>query len=222
MFSRPKSELVKAASELLGVRKELVEEAILRCVREREVVLEGEGEEEPRVYLRWLHEAEKETANSLLRISLGKGLFHLGPWAVERWDEKGDHVLELNHGQKEILRWAFRVPILAVTGGPGTGKTTAMRALLDLAEEEGKTALLAAPTGRAAKRLSEATGREAKTIHRLLEFQPNQKKFLRNRNRPLQGDLILVDEASMVDLPLMSHLASGHTHWLESHPGRRC
>lgn len=203
----PKSELVKAASELLGVRKELVEEAILRCVREREVVLEGEGEEEPRVYLRWLHEAEKETANSLLRISLGKGLFHLGPWAVERWDEKGDHALELNHGQKEILRWAFRVPILAVTGGPGTGKTTAMRALLDLAEEEGKTALLAAPTGRAAKRLSEATGREAKTIHRLLEFQPNQKKFLRNRNRPLQGDLILVDEASMVDLPLMSHLA---------------
>lgn len=203
----PKSELVKAACDLLGVRREVVEEAIARCIKEKEIVMEDEGDEDPKVYLKWLYEAEKETAESLLRISLGKGVSPETSKAVDKEVGRCYGGFEVNEGQREILSWAFKVPILVVTGGPGTGKTTAMKALIHLAEEKGKGVLLAAPTGRAAKRLSEATGREAKTIHRLLEFQPTQRRFLRNRNRPLQGDLILVDEASMVDLPLMSHLA---------------
>ena len=94
-----------------------------------------------------------------------------------------------------------------LTGGSGTGKTTSLRTVLQLCEAAGRKALLAAPTGRAAKRLSEATGREAKTIHRLLEFQPSEGiAFKRNEESPLEADLLVVDEASMLDLILMNHL----------------
>ena len=95
---------------------------------------------------------------------------------------------------------------LVITGGPGTGKTTIIKAVVDIFEKWGRGVLLAAPTGRAAKRISEATGREAKTIHRTLEFNPKQGSFRRNERRPLDGDALIIDEFSMVDLPLMYSL----------------
>jgi exodeoxyribonuclease V alpha subunit len=94
-----------------------------------------------------------------------------------------------------------------LTGGPGTGKTSTVKAVLRLLQGKGKTALLAAPTGRAAKRLAESTGHEARTIHRLLEVSPGEGfKFQRNQDNPLECDLLIVDECSMVDLMLMNNL----------------
>jgi exodeoxyribonuclease V alpha subunit len=201
----PKGNLLASASELLDVPPQLVEEAVQRCARDREVVLEQVGEEEPRVYLRWLHEAEVETAQALVRIRSRRATKG-GPVGQEPGPDWEDAPLRLTPEQREIVRSALSEPLVVVTGGPGTGKTTAMRVLLERAERGGKRVLLAAPTGRAAKRLSEATGKEARTIHRLLEFQPAHRKFLRNRHRPLAADMVLVDEASMIDLPLMYHL----------------
>ncbi len=115
--------------------------------------------------------------------------------------------LRLASRQREAVRSTLTHRLTVLTGGPGTGKTTVVRTIIDLCEEAGATALLAAPTGRAAKRLSEATGRAAKTIHRLLQFQPAAgMSFKRNEEHPLSGDLLIVDEASMLDLILMNHL----------------
>ena len=109
--------------------------------------------------------------------------------------------------QQEAVKTALTSPVAVLTGGPGTGKTTSVRALIQLLKAKHKTFKLAAPTGRAAKRLSEATGESAQTLHRLLEFKPFEgNQFLRNRDNPLDTDLIIVDELSMIDLLLMNAL----------------
>ena len=109
--------------------------------------------------------------------------------------------------QKEAVQTALTNRLTVLTGGPGTGKTTVVRTIIDLCEEAGAAAVLAAPTGRAAKRLAEATGRPAKTVHRLLQVQPAAgMSFRRNEESPLRGDLLIVDESSMMDLILMNHL----------------
>jgi exodeoxyribonuclease V alpha subunit len=96
--------------------------------------------------------------------------------------------------------------LLVITGGPGTGKTTILRCILQILDKKHRRMLLCSPTGRAAKRMSEATGREAKTIHRLLEFSPKDGRFKRDQHRPLEADLVIVDEASMIDIVLMNSL----------------
>jgi exodeoxyribonuclease V alpha subunit len=115
--------------------------------------------------------------------------------------------LALNQGQREAVRAALTHKVTVLTGGPGTGKTTAVQTVIRLLEAKGYSYALAAPTGRAAKRLAEATGRPAKTIHRLLEFKPQAGfQFQRNEENPLDADMIIVDEASMLDLLLTNHL----------------
>jgi exodeoxyribonuclease V alpha subunit len=115
--------------------------------------------------------------------------------------------LALNEGQREAVRTALSHKVAVLTGGPGTGKTTAVRTIIRLLESKRYSFALAAPTGRAAKRLAEATGREAKTIHRLLEFKPQQGfPFQRNEENPLEADMVIVDETSMLDLLLTNHL----------------
>ena len=105
------------------------------------------------------------------------------------------------------MQTALTNRLTVLTGGPGTGKTTVVRTIIELCEDAGARAILAAPTGRAAKRLSEATGRPAKTVHRLLQVQPAAgMSFKRNEESPLRGDLLIVDESSMLDLILMNHL----------------
>jgi exodeoxyribonuclease V alpha subunit len=108
--------------------------------------------------------------------------------------------------QKETIRKAITSKVLVLTGGPGTGKTTLVNCLIRILEREGQRILLASPTGRAAKRLAEVTGREAKTIHRLLEYSPTEGGFKRNEDNPLEADLVIIDEVSMVDILLMNNL----------------
>ena len=108
--------------------------------------------------------------------------------------------------QREAVKTALTAKVMLLTGGPGTGKTTTTIGMLHLFEALEKRVLLAAPTGRAAKRISETTGREAKTIHRLLEFSPQENGFKRNQENPLEADVVIVDEMSMVDLILMNNL----------------
>jgi len=122
--------------------------------------------------------------------------------------ESHEHgLLRLAARQRDAVRTALTRRLTVLTGGPGTGKTTVVRTIIDLCEEAGADAVLAAPTGRAAKRLAEATGRESKTIHRLLQVQPSAGiSFKRNEKHPLRGDLLIVDESSMLDLTLTNHL----------------
>ena len=107
--------------------------------------------------------------------------------------------------QRDAIELAIRSRVLVITGGPGTGKTTLVRGILAAVAEDGLRVALAAPTGRAARRLAESTGREARTLHRLLEADP-ERGFRRNRGRPLEAELVIVDEASMIDTQLMAAL----------------
>src|SRR5262249_22182229 len=121
--------------------------------------------------------------------------------------------LELAPLQRDAIRQATTRKVLVVTGGPGTGKTTIVRGILEVFAAKGLHCALCAPTGRAAKRLQESTGREARTIHRLLEFDPGVGGFKRDRDHPLEIDLLIVDEASMVDIVLMNQLLRAVPPW---------
>lgn len=169
--------------------------------------------EEQAVYLTPLYFGEVGVSNRLQRL-LHEGQSRLAAFRLADWQQRlaagnfgPSDGLALAPRQQEAVRSALSHRVTVLTGGPGTGKTTTVRTIIELCEGAGYGVVLAAPTGRAAKRLAETTGREAKTIHRLLEFQPAEgMTFKRNEENPLPGDLLIVDEASMLDLILMNHL----------------
>lgn len=168
-------------------------------------------QEEQAVYLTPLYFGEVGVSSRLHRLlTPGFSRFeHFRGWNWERSfaEMEAESGFVLAEKQRLAVRSALTHRLTILTGGPGTGKTTTVRTVLRLCQETGRTALLAAPTGRAAKRLSETTGQEAKTIHRLLEFQPAEgMSFKRNEENPLAGDLLIVDEASMLDLILTNSL----------------
>lgn len=168
-------------------------------------------ESQPVVYLFPFYQAENNIARHLQRLQACPPLHRrLAEFARVNFDAMFDYLaradkLTLSDRQKEGVRQALTQPVSVITGGPGTGKTTSMRALIRALTVKGKTVVLAAPTGRAAKRLSEATGIEAKTLHRLLQLKPGGKALYDSDN-PIPADMVIVDEASMIDTLLMNTL----------------
>ena len=201
----PRAELVRLAEELLQVPAELIESALLDELADGTVTADDVGNVGC-IFLTGLYMAERDIAEQLKRIRTGplpwpaidadKAL----PWIEQKTD------LALAASQAEAIRLALRSKAMVITGGPGVGKTTIVNSILRILAAKGTRLLLCAPTGRAAKRMAEATGMEASTIHRLLEFDPKAFGFKRNDETPLKCDLLVVDESSMVDVRLMQSL----------------
>jgi exodeoxyribonuclease V alpha subunit len=210
----PRDLLVAEGAGLLAVEPGAIEEAIERLAQTRELWVEEvveEGGTVEAVYLAPFYFAEVGIANRLRRL-VETPATRLGPlqtidWATAfEWLDR--HLpYPLAERQRLAVRTALTSKVCVLTGGPGTGKTTTVRAVLQLLGARKLSVVLAAPTGRAAKRLAETTGMEAKTIHRLLEFKPGPGTlFARDEDHPLNADLVVIDEVSMVDTLLMNHL----------------
>lgn len=201
----PRAELTGLAETLLDVPPALIESAIGDELAEGSVTADRVGEADC-IFLTGLYGAERAIAGHLGRLGTGPL-----PWpAIDAdralpWIEEKTG-LSLAPSQAEAIRLALKSKVTVITGGPGVGKTTIVNAILRILAAKGVKLLLAAPTGRAAKRMTETTGLEARTIHRLLEFDPKAFAFKRNEDSPLDCDLLVVDESSMVDVPLMQSL----------------
>ena len=201
----PYEELKVKAIELLAVDEGILDIALSTLSDQRRVVIE-EHSDHKAVYLTPLHVAETNVATRLKALlESPKQLLQIDIEKAIEWVSKVNR-LELAEMQKEALRKAVSSKVMVITGGPGTGKTTLVNSVIKILEKKGQHIVLASPTGRAAKRLSEVTGREAKTIHRLLEFSPSEGGFKRNEEYPLDADMVIIDEVSMVDILLMNHL----------------
>src|SRR6266481_4224704 len=201
----PIEELIPLAEKLLEVPQELIRTALDLELQEGTVIADRVGET-PCVFLAGLHRAERTIAERLTRLANGPLPWpRIDPDKALPWAEK--HIgLALAESQVAAIRLALISKVLVMTGGPGVGKTTIVKAILRILAAKGVRLLLCAPTGRAAKRMSEATGFEAKTIHRLLEVDPKGGGFKRGDDNPLDCDLLVVDETSMVDVMLMQAL----------------
>ena len=201
----PLDELVPMAEQLLEIPASIVEEA-LGLELEAGDVIADEVDGRRCIFLAGLHRSERAIAARLATLQEGAIPWpHVDPARAIPWVEARAGVT-LAESQRAALRLALNSKVLVITGGPGVGKTTLINAILKVLAAKGVEIALAAPTGRAAKRLSESTGREAKTIHRLLEVDPRTGSFKRNEEKPLACALLVVDETSMVDVPLMHAL----------------
>ncbi|HEV2238623.1 MAG TPA: ATP-dependent RecD-like DNA helicase [Ktedonobacterales bacterium] len=199
----PREEVFTRAATLLEVDAALLPPALEALAGEKEAFVEGED-----VYLAPFFYAEMGTARRLRLLLASSPLPAVPP---TRWEEvfaalERDRGITLAARQRDAVRRAYDAPVSLLTGGPGTGKTTTVRALLDVLDREGVSYALAAPTGRAAKRLAEATGRAARTLHRLLEFVPATNDFGYNEDRTLPAQFVIVDEVSMLDILLAYRL----------------
>ncbi len=205
----PQEELVKSAAALLEVDETQIEDTIVRLFIDKKLVVENIGDVRG-VYSVPFFKAESGTARRLMQLLYYK----IPPLDVDMDSEisaiERSEGIELAEKQRTAVREALTQGILVITGGPGTGKTTTIKTIINIFEKQGLNVLLAAPTGRAAKRMQEATGRDAKTIHRLLEFgygdSDEEMFFQKNEESPLECDVIIVDEVSMIDILLMNNL----------------
>jgi exodeoxyribonuclease V alpha subunit len=201
----PEGELVPLTQKLLEVPEDLITTALALEIQEGTVIADDlDGYR--CVFLAGLYRAEREIAERLRALAVGDP-----PWPRINADKaipwvEGGTKMALAESQKEAIRVALGAKVLVITGGPGVGKTTLVNSLLKILLAKTVGIELCAPTGRAAKRLSESTGRDARTIHRLLETDPRTGSFRRNEENALDCDLLVVDETSMVDVPLMRAL----------------
>ena len=203
----PRDKLVQDAVARLGVAVELVEPAIDRLARDGEIAIEH-SDGDVAVYDTGLLRAERAAADGLRRLlrTPSKPLPLDPESAIAAYEKKAG--ITLAPRQAEAIRRALHEPVLVITGGPGVGKTTIVRGIVSLFLACKRSVALAAPTGRAAKRLQETTGQPAATLHRLLEWRPGEGMFGRNQSRPLETDLLVVDEASMIDIRLCADLVA--------------
>jgi exodeoxyribonuclease V alpha subunit len=222
--------LGKSAAEMLATEEERVEIAVEKLALAGDLVLQHDPGGDKRVYFAELFKAEKRVAGAITRL-ISSSSFLQGERAPRPWEKGGSVVrgaidftggslfsalpIRLDEDQIEAARQALREKVYVITGGPGTGKTTLLMSLLAILRRAKVSFALAAPTGRAAKRMKETCGEDAATIHRLLEYNPREGGFQRSEDNPLQVDVVIVDEASMIDLPLMDHLLraiDAHSH----------
>jgi exodeoxyribonuclease V alpha subunit len=201
----PRERLAEEAARQLEVDRPLVDEAIERLARQGDVAIERVDAGEA-VYETGLLRAERATAEGLRRLLScpSRPLPIDADRAIARYEKEAG--IRLAPRQDEAIRRAFAAPVLVITGGPGVGKTTIVRGIVSAFLRCRLRVALAAPTGRAAKRLQEATGHPAATLHRLLEWRPAEGRFGRNPARPLETDVLIVDEASMIDIRLAADL----------------
>ena len=214
----PQEELLRRARTLLEVEIDDIEKHVMDLCIEKKVVMkecvnENKNENEIRIYPAHYYYMELNTAKMLhdlnINCDMPEEMMERRLCKVERAEE-----IKLDPKQHTAVIESIKHGLLVLTGGPGTGKTTTINTMIRFFESEGMSILLAAPTGRATKRMTEATGYEAQTIHRLLEVNVNPEEaensggFLRNRQNPLEADVIIIDEMSMVDLTLMHALLS--------------
>lgn len=192
-------QLVKSAIELLDADEAPVRQAISEMLQSEDLIADAEA-----IYMPPFYYAEVGTANRLNKLldCVEGSLFNIIPDISVISKQTG---VEYDEVQAEAIREAVSSKVMVLTGGPGTGKTTTTQGIIAALKAMGLRILLAAPTGRATKRMSEATGMEAKTIHRLLEYNPKDG-YKRNDDNPLEGDALIVDECSMIDLLLMNNL----------------
>ncbi|WP_298068148.1 ATP-dependent RecD-like DNA helicase [uncultured Mailhella sp.] len=201
----PRDLLLELAEEKLAVPAPLGERALDELEREERVVLEDLGDHTG-VYLTLNHRYESQIAFYLKRLLHSPKSVHFSQPRKLVASVIREMPFALAEEQKQAVYTAASSKVMVLTGGPGTGKTTILNAVIKVFQEARARILLAAPTGRAAKRMSEASGLEARTIHRLLEYSPSEDGFKRNENNPLACGLLVVDEASMMDTMLMYHL----------------
>ena len=216
----PFEDFVKTAMDLLQCGEKKILESVRALTDEGRIVLENTSSAE-KIYLKSIYEDEVYVSGKLIEIRdfkiiqkdwvLEKNENITGTLGISSLDKKIEEIslaagIELDETQKEAVKKAATEKILIITGSPGTGKSTILNVAINYFEQLGKTVTVGAPTGRAAKRLTEATGRQAKTIHRLLKYQPKINRFLKDENNPIDTDLLIIDEASMIDIRLFKSL----------------
>ena len=197
----PRQQLVQAAQTTAAVDQELIEAAVDDVCASPEARLEDLPEVGPVVYRsrRFIEESGLAHGFARLHTTAVSALPH-AEQAIAHFESASG--TELAREQRDAIRQAATCSVLVITGGPGVGKTTLVRALLELYQASAVTVRLAAPTGRASRRMAEATGREAATVHRLLDFEPRNGTFARNEQNPLLAGAVIIDESSMLDLSL--------------------
>lgn len=205
----PENVLKESAGKLLGADIPDINNLLISLIFDKTIVsekLEGENH----IYLSSYYNAEQSVCKKLLELTQTHFAFDTEDFDRSLSRLEKDEGIELAQLQREAIREAMTCGVLVITGGPGTGKTTIIKCIIGLLTKDGHKVTLAAPTGRAAKRMSEATGYEAKTIHRMLEIgytgDDSEPIFQRNDSNPLEADVIIIDEMSMVDILLMNHL----------------
>ncbi|OGI29403.1 MAG: recombinase RecD [Candidatus Melainabacteria bacterium RIFOXYA12_FULL_32_12] len=202
----PTDELIKKAVKMLEIPEDIIKDAIDYLIEEERLIKDSELKGKELLYLAHLRYMEQELAKILINLKEGN---HPCPKieiekAIEWVENKVG--LKLADAQKQAIEMAVDSKVLVITGGPGVGKTTLVNSILQILKAKKLETVLCAPTGRAAKKLSETTGMEAKTIHRLLEFDPATYSFKHNKDWPLDGDIFVIDESSMIDLTLAYQL----------------
>jgi exodeoxyribonuclease V alpha subunit len=203
----PQEHAIDTASALLGVDSDLIGPAIDRLLTSKLIIREKLVPNGPCLSLATLHGYECEAAEYFTELATteGRGIEIDLEQFLTQYQKQ--HDISLAAQQREAIEAGIRDKCVVITGGPGVGKTTIIRALVQIYDAAGRDIALAAPTGRAAKRLAESTGKSALTLHRLLEFQPQSGGFERGLGNPIDADVVIVDEASMVDIALFKSLA---------------